>query len=384
MITNHEWAANSYGVPNQYSQGTKTLVYGAAFVALGILVHSYYLHLGKYESVRICTDLGCAATALAGLCVYVGSDEAKNGITSTGMFTYIVYQALAPLIIQLCDCYMFYSRLEIVRGKLPNAERFLIHAYIWVILIGTWLPVFTLIPIFYDTDSDEFSAISSILFSIYSYGTLIYNFYFTGQCLWIFRSITHRIIAIRKEDERERLQEQSSVSNNSNRTRMQGATGGGKRPDNILAGLRKIKIVAVKSICHAITSSFAALYYTYGGEAGYDSWNLIIILGMHFWFNMSIENMKFSGIKSCCKKPWRKLFRCLQLYCLDRFIYSPKLNVVGVAASPPSRPAVPQPRPRNRVNVPTGANVLGGGGGNPPPREIGGTLVIMPSGRPPR
>jgi hypothetical protein len=90
------------------------------------------------------------------------------------------------------------------------------------------------------------------------------------------------------------------------------------RPGNILAGLQKIKMVAIKSVGHAITSSFAALYYTYGARIGFPVWTLIITVGMHFWFNMSIEKFKFSDVKGfffkyasifylhaqriCCKK----------------------------------------------------------------------------------
>jgi hypothetical protein len=56
-----------------------------------------------------------------------------------------------------------------------------------------------------------------------------------------------------------------------------------------VASKKRIKIIAIKSIGHAITSSFAALYYAYGGRAGYDTWTLFVIAGMHLWFNVRLE-----------------------------------------------------------------------------------------------
>jgi hypothetical protein len=232
-----------------------------------------------------------------------------------------------------------------------------------VILIGTWLPIFTIIPFFYDTKSEKFITISSVLYSIYSYGTLVYNFYFTGQCLWIFHNITHRIVAIRKQDEaaskgeierggdnqslkanRERLEERefdSGTGTNDSFT----STRYHRPADNIVSGLRKIKIVAVKSIGHAITSSFAALYYTYGGQAGYDSWNLIIILGMHFWFNMSVERFNFLSVKERCSHHRSTICRLLLPCCcslvqkryLSRDYNSrDRFRIVAAAAAPTS------------------------------------------------
>jgi hypothetical protein len=108
--------------------------------------------------------------------------------------------------------------------------------------------------------------------------------------------------------------------------------GGTQNLQNMIAGFRKIKIVAVKSIGHAITSSFAALYYSYGGEVGANLWALLIIVGMHFWFNMSIETDMRIMRMSCKHSIARLCFSCSGGT-------SSRSNGVIVAPFPDNRPA---------------------------------------------
>jgi hypothetical protein len=53
--------------------------------------------------------------------------------------------------------------------------------------------------------------------------------------------------------------------------------------------MKRIKVIAIKSIGHAITSSFAVLFYAYGGRVGYSTWPIFNITGMHLWFNVRME-----------------------------------------------------------------------------------------------
>ena len=449
MTSNALWVQNFYSLANgSSSEVTYQINYISSFVALAILAHSYYLHRRKYDSVRICTDLGCLSTAFSGLCLYLSTRQ-TNATTSAAIFVTVYYVALGPLIVQLCDCYFFYSRLWIVRGSLPLWERIIIHSYIWIVLVGTWLPTDTVVPTFYDTNSDDYMAIYFILNSIYSVGSLLYNFYFTGQCLWIFFKLTRHVVAIRREEKRKREErlrkrrnrqkEGSRKSNQSSRPSATHSSGGdsdeqsvpfilrlaerimagadaawssslfallspfertgrnsgaavepittgeglsreqqqqqhrqskvaeGQPPvelrppaivptnvvsqgkidreqerggdsldyenegdddnveqdggthnlHNMIAGFRKIKIVAIKSIGHAITSSFAALYYSYGGEVGSEVWGLFIIVGMHFWFNTSIET-DLGIMRMSCKHSIARLCRSCSFGTLSR------------------------------------------------------------------
>jgi hypothetical protein len=53
----------------------------------------------------------------------------------------------------------------------------------------------------------------------------------------------------------------------------------------------KLVVIAVKSIGHACTSSFAVILSTYEPTgAGYAIWTLLIIVGMHLWFNVRLEH----------------------------------------------------------------------------------------------
>jgi hypothetical protein len=75
-----------------------------------------------------------------------------------------------------------------------------------------------------------------------------------------------------------------------------GATGGAPSSDNvtdatILSYAKwKLVVIAVKSIGHACTSSFATLLSSYEPTGvGFAIWTVFILVGMHLWFNVRLE-----------------------------------------------------------------------------------------------
>jgi hypothetical protein len=171
-----------------------------------------------------------------------------------------------------------------VRPKMRNSEKILIVLYIWIVLILTWIPTFTIVPFFYDTNSGAFIQVYSILNTIYTVGNIVYNFYFTSQCLIVLNRIAHRM---KVQSINTGTQSLHSVLPSVNE--FDGKSGADNSQSATFTSLKKIRIIAIKSIGHTITSSFAILFYAYGGPIGFNSWPMFIITGLHLWFNVRLE-----------------------------------------------------------------------------------------------
>lgn len=63
--------------------------------------------------------------------------------------------------------------------NVSTLTKYIIHAYVIVVLSLTWLPTYTVVPFFYDVNSSEFIQVFSITLKFYSWGTFVYNLIFT-------------------------------------------------------------------------------------------------------------------------------------------------------------------------------------------------------------
>ena len=101
----------------------------------------------------------------------------------------LCYGYLFSAVIQLCDNYMFYSRLLVVTD-LPRWHRQALQAYIWVVITATWLPANTIVPFFYNVNSASFQAIYAITRAVSCWGNVAYNVYFAVYFVFILRRIS--------------------------------------------------------------------------------------------------------------------------------------------------------------------------------------------------
>ena len=240
--------------------------YAMIVVSVIILSHSISNHRRKCSIVRLQTEVGSLSATFAGalflLLYYCGSS------VEASVFLYdFLYMGFFPLVIQLCDNHMFYSRLKSV-SKIPLWKQRLIHTYIIFVLSLTWAPFYSIVPFFYNTNSSNLTYVYLVTLSIQVWGTVAYNFYFTLEF-----SIILRAISASKAAQTAALQ----------------------RTANLRA------IISVKSIIHCMTSSIASLIYLYIPGVGNPIYVMIIILGMHLLFNISIEK-QFPQLQSFCLK----------------------------------------------------------------------------------
>jgi hypothetical protein len=224
-------------------------------VTVLILIHSAFCHKTKYNSVRVQTELASIAALIVGILFLILKYDGSASSTTDAFLFDFLYTGLFPLVIQLCDNYMFYSRLKAVTRVRIWKQR-LIHLYIFLILSATWFPIYSIVPFFYDTNDADFVYYYFITLSIQVWGTVAFNFYFTFEFSMILRSISTG-----KASQTEAL----------------------KRISMLRA------IISFKSIIHCITSSLASLIYLYLPRVGNPVYVIMIVFTMHVLFNSKVE-----------------------------------------------------------------------------------------------
>jgi len=214
-------------------------------------VHSFFINRKKRHSwhfVRASTDISAVA-ALFGAVMVLMCRESPN-VVKTAICWDFLYNGFSVATVQLCDNYMFFNRFKAVQ-EVPNWKAYLMQSYVWIVMTLTWLPAYTLLPYFYDTNSGAFGRINSLFLYVQGYGGVLYNFYFTYEfTLFLYR----------------------------------GASGHSSR-------YLRHKRIAVKSIIHCFTSSIGTLLSGYYVVEGALILIIIIPVGLHLLFNIRIEEL---------------------------------------------------------------------------------------------
>ena len=86
---------------------------------------------------------------------------------------------ILTLIVQFGDNFMFFWRFIAVSPKMTPLKKSFIYSYIAVILTLLWIPTYTFIPFFYNTNSVSFNNIYYWALQVQIYGCMAYNFYFS-------------------------------------------------------------------------------------------------------------------------------------------------------------------------------------------------------------
>ena len=231
----------------------RAMLYLIIPVSFCIIVVSALQYGRVFKSVRICID--CAALSSLLLSVFLLFAINNPTPTKTAVVRDFLCYGVFQTIVLLCDNYMFYKSYAAV-VKVQPWKRHLIHVYVWVILILTWLPKWTILPFFTTEMNPQYLAAYVYLDAISYYGNIGYNFYFTVQFIRVLVIITHNI--------------SNSTSKRSN---------------------DRTKILIIKGMGHCITSSLAALLRTLNTTqtANFPIWIFMLLIGLQLWFNSKIE-----------------------------------------------------------------------------------------------
>lgn len=223
------------------------VVIGTSFF---ILVHSNQIHYGtKYSSIRFQTELSALCALSSGilfLICYSCTSQPKAAL----MYD-LFGNGLFNLCILLCDSYMFYYRLYAVI-KLPKWKRVLVHMYIWIFVVLAWFPIYNLLPISVDTD-DQISRKAYLVSStVVAAAILLYNFLITLEFTKILLDAYLPALA---------------------------RTSSTARNQGVPISLQKIRVVAIKSLGHCISSCTGIICYTLVPVYGSTLQTLFLITG---------------------------------------------------------------------------------------------------------
>ena len=226
--------------------------------AVFILVISALQHGKVFRAVRICIDTAAMSSLLLSVLLLVAMNNPNP--TKTAVVRDFLCYGFLQTIVLLCDNFMFYKSYAVV-VKVQSWKRHLIHTYVWIILILTWLPKWTILPFFVTEGDTSYVAAFFYLDQISYYGNIVYNFYFTVQFVRVLMIITHH------------------DSHNSSRK----------------STSRTVTLI-MKGIGHCITSSLAALLRNLdtNQKAGFPIWIFILVVGLQLWFNSKIEILLYS------------------------------------------------------------------------------------------
>jgi hypothetical protein len=226
-----------------------------------ILIVSAIQHGRAFKSVRTCVDIAAVSSLLLSALLLVAMHD-PTPIKTAVVRDFLCYGVLQTIVL-LCDNYMFYKSYAVV-VKVQTWKRHVIHGYVWIILILTWLPKWTVLPFFTAQSNPSYLTAYFYLDQISYYGNIGYNFYFTVQFIRVLMIITH------------------NVSNSSS-----------KRSND------RTIILITKGIGHCVTSSLAALLRTLDTNqtAGFPIWIFILLVGLQIWFNSKIEILFYVSSK---------------------------------------------------------------------------------------
>ena len=183
------WMDNSLQVKHEpFTTSFKALIYATLVLTILIFIHSNYIHYEKgYRCVRLCTEVGAVALMISSCLLLskemMGSEDPTNWVLSIDFF----YYGVLTLLIQLCDNRMFYQTLK-ASTKINQKIRVSLCLYVIFILVLSWIPAYTVVPFFYDTNTEYFMYWKGIGVNIRTWGHILFNFtlsyhgVFQGKC----------------------------------------------------------------------------------------------------------------------------------------------------------------------------------------------------------
>ena len=100
------------------------------------------------------------------------------------------YCGVIEAIQALCTLSLIFSRYQLLYKEDSVWKTYLVAAYIFFFLLCPWLPFYTIVPIFVNSNSPNVVAVTNILYqTIYFPGVVLYHLYFTGSFVFAIRRL---------------------------------------------------------------------------------------------------------------------------------------------------------------------------------------------------
>jgi hypothetical protein len=261
----HRWAA--YSPAFTLTSSSIPTLYTAVAVGFGCFLHSTYIHYGKpYKVVRVISDVNAIAVALEAICFLQCLDGQCSTLKQTVVYN-LIATVIFALISQTCDNYLTYQRYKVMCGGKGLSACFRYSVFGWYVtfLLMTWMPFYTILPIWYDQSSDEWLYIEYIFVSwMYFVTYFVYNLFFLV-------SVCRAIYGIRQSPT---ITEDSKM---------------------------KFTGVAVRAICHSFSSFVGMFFFSFYLPDGVYLQTVCLALGIHFSLNVKDYGGMFTKAKARVK-----------------------------------------------------------------------------------
>lgn len=94
----------------------------------------------------------------------------------------LCYMGVVASLQLLCNLGVTYSRYQMLFRDDPGWKKYIVGAYIFFILLCSWIPFYTVMPIFTNVNAPYYGWLANGLYAcIYFPGVILYNMYFTGS-----------------------------------------------------------------------------------------------------------------------------------------------------------------------------------------------------------
>ena len=269
---------------------------GIMIISLLVLIHSYFLYNGiKYTTFRKESDLG-AIIGIASVILFFIRESNTSLINSDKLYNLFAH-GIFDVIIQLCDTYMFLTRLKMV-SKFSRFNEVISHAFIWIFLASPKIQLYLILSFYYNINTKEFQNLWYIINWVNILLNIAYNLYTTIKFVKLFTKLTslNRNVQARK---RNSLVFPCSFNTNTNPTNSIhnsncSMNNNINSDSNIyVTNLNKmIKNELFRGWGHCLISCFARIISAFVPTYGSSLQNLILITIMHLSSNLNYTKHK--------------------------------------------------------------------------------------------
>ena len=183
----NKWTENNVPLTQAYLEEDYKWNYITTYIALGVLVHSFYLHRFRYDSTRVRTDLACVLAIIPSITSAIASKDPTP--LKSVIIREVINFAICGALIKICDFSLFFSRYIAIQKVTAPQRR--VHYAIWAILWGALVTPVTIAPISVDITSSGFQLIYMCILGIIVIIGIGYILYFTFMsCKFIYKLVT--------------------------------------------------------------------------------------------------------------------------------------------------------------------------------------------------
>lgn len=174
------WFDNSQDEVNDIPSSLREVAIAGVVLSTAVMAHGFMKSGLKFKPVRRCTDIAALSTWISSILVLIHLQSPNK--KSNAIICELMVTGLLNWFTQLADNAVFYLGYAAATHNVSRWKLWLVVAYTIVVMSISWMPTYTINPLFVDTNT---SAYFNSYFTpgqlTYTWGNVVYNLYFTGE-----------------------------------------------------------------------------------------------------------------------------------------------------------------------------------------------------------